>query len=287
MDVKTVGVIGSGSMGSGIAQATALAGYQVILYDLNDEILQNARQRIDASIDKGVERGKTKTAVAAQAKTNITLCTTLDAMNQADLIIEAAPEDIDLKRNIFSQLDAIVPAHTILSSNTSSLSISALAAATQRRAQVVGLHFFNPAHIMRLVEVIRGDLTNDATMETARKFAKSLGKTAVICKDTPAFIVNRVARPFYGEAFRLLGEEVADVATIDTLMKSIGFRMGPFELIDLIGSDVNLAVTQSVYDAYFQEPKYRPHPIQKRMVESGRLGHKSKHGFYDYRPETK
>ncbi len=283
MEIKTVGVIGSGAMGSGIAQATALAGYHVILYDLNDAILQSALQRIHKSIDKGVERSKTEPATAAQAKDNFTLATTLQSMETADLIIEAAPEKMELKRDIFRELDEITPDHAILSSNTSSLSISAIAASTKRREKVVGLHFFNPAHIMRLVEVIRGDLTDDATMKVSQQFAESLGKTAVICKDTPAFIVNRVARPFYGEAFRLLGEQAADAATIDTLMKSIGFRMGPFELIDLIGCDVNLAVTQSVYDAYFQEPKYRPHPIQKRMVESGRLGRKTKHGFYDYR----
>ena len=283
MEIKTVGVIGSGAMGSGIAQATALAGYQVILYDLNDEILQSALGRIHKSIDKGVERGKTDPATAEKAKENFTLATTLQSMKTADLIIEAAPEKMELKRDIFRELDEITPDHAILSSNTSSLSISAIAASTKRPEKVVGLHFFNPAHIMRLVEVIRGDLTDEATMKVSQAFAESLGKTAVICKDTPAFIVNRVARPFYGEAFRLLGEQAADAETIDTLMKSIGFRMGPFELIDLIGCDVNLAVTQSVYDAYFQEPKYRPHPIQKRMVESGRLGRKTKHGFYDYR----
>lgn len=283
MEIKTVGVIGSGAMGSGIAQATALAGYHVILYDLNDEILQSAMARIVKSIDKGVERGKTEPEAAQKAKENFALSTTLKALRYADLIIEAAPEKMELKRDIFRELDEITPDHAILSSNTSSLSISAIAASTKRPEKVVGLHFFNPAHIMRLVEVIRGDLTDEATMKVSRQFAESLGKTAVICKDTPAFIVNRVARPFYGEAFRLLGEQAADAATIDTLMKSIGFRMGPFELIDLIGCDVNLAVTQSVYDAYFQEPKYRPHPIQKRMVESGRLGRKTKHGFYDYR----
>ncbi len=286
MDIKTVGVIGSGAMGSGIAQATALAGYQVILYDLNDALLQAALQRILASIDKGVARGKTEVSVAEQAKENFLLTTTLDSMNKADLVIEAAPEKIELKRDIFAALDEITPPHAILASNTSSLSITVIAAATKRPQQVVGLHFFNPAHIMRLVEVIRGDFTDEATIAVSQKFAERLGKTAVLCKDTPAFIVNRVARPFYGEAFRLLGEQTADAATIDTLMKSIGFRMGPFELIDLIGCDVNLAVTQSVYDAYFQEPKYRPHPIQRRMVESGRLGRKTQHGFYDYRPEA-
>ncbi len=165
------------------------------------------------------------------------------------------------------------------------MSINALASATGRADRFLGIHFFNPAHIMKLVEVIRGDFTSDATVAAVQAFVDRLEKTAVLCKDTPAFIVNRVARPFYGEAFRLLGENATDPATLDKLMRSIGFRMGPFELIDLIGCDVNLAVTQSVYDAYFQEPKYRPHPIQKRMVESGRLGRKSGHGFYEYAQE--
>jgi 3-hydroxybutyryl-CoA dehydrogenase len=174
---------------------------------------------------------------------------------------------------------------TILASNTSSLSINALAGATDRSDRFVGLHFFNPAHIMKLVEVIRGDDTSAETLAAMDNFVTRLGKSAVHCKDTPGFIVNRIARPFYGEALRLLGENAADVAVIDRLLRSAGFRMGPFELIDLIGADVNFAVTQSVYEAYFHDPKYRPHPIQQRMVESGRLGRKSGRGYYDYRED--
>jgi 3-hydroxybutyryl-CoA dehydrogenase len=244
--------------------------------------LQQALQRIHASIDKGVARGKTDASVAQKAKQAFTLTTQLSECASADLVIEAAPESLELKRTIFAELDAAAPAHTILASNTSSLSISAIAAATQRPDRVVGLHFFNPAHIMQLVEIIRGDLTSDETVAACESYAERAGKKLVHVKDTPAFIVNRVARPFYGEAFRMLGEDVADVATIDALIRSVGFRMGPFELIDLIGCDVNLTVTQSVYDAYFQEPRYRPHPIQRRMVESNRLGRKAGRGFYDY-----
>ncbi len=232
-------------------------------------------------------RGKTAAADAAAAKAAIHTTTSLATAAQADLIIEAVPEKLALKREIFATLDAAAPAHTILSSNTSSLSINALAGATERADRFLGVHFFNPAHIMQLVELIRCDFTSDETVTAVRAYVEQLGKTAVLCKDTPAFIVNRVARPFYGEAFRLLGENATDPATIDKLMRSIGFRMGPFELIDLIGCDVNLAVTQSVYDAYFQEPKYRPHPIQKRMVESGRLGRKTGHGFYTYENKEK
>lgn len=280
--MKKVAVIGSGTMGAGIAQATVLAGYEVILYDVSDEILAAALESISTSIDQGVKRGKTPAEAAEKARSAIELTTSLTDAAAADLVIEAAPERMELKRDIFRVLDAAAPPHTLLASNTSSLSISAIAGATQRPDRVLGLHFFNPAHIMKLVEVVRGDDTSEATLALGNEFVASLGKTAVQCLDTPAFIVNRVARPFYGEAFRLLGEQVADVPTIDKLMKSIGFKMGPFELIDLIGCDVNFAVTQSVYEAYFHDPKYRPHPIQRRMVESGKLGRKSGRGFYSY-----
>lgn len=280
--MKKVAVIGSGTMGAGIAQAVVLAGYGVVLYDVSDEILAAASQSIFSSIDQGVKRGKTPADAAENAKNAIELTTSLTDAAATDLVIEAAPEKLDLKRDIFGVLDAAAPPHTLLASNTSSLSISAIASATTRPDKVLGLHFFNPAHIMKLVEVIRGDDTSEATLAAANTFVASLGKTAVQCIDTPAFIVNRVARPFYGEAFRVLGEQLADVATVDKLMKSIGFKMGPFELVDLIGCDVNFAVTQSVYEAYFHDPKYRPHPIQRRMVESGKLGRKSGRGFYSY-----
>lgn len=280
--MKKVAVIGAGTMGAGIAQATVLAGYEVILYDVSDEILAAAHQAITSSIDQGVKRGKTPTDMAEKAKAALTLTTSLTEAAASDLAIEAVPEKMELKRDIFGVLDAAAPPHTLLASNTSSLSISAIASATQRPDKVLGLHFFNPAHIMKLVEVIRGDDTSEETITLGNQFVDSLGKTAVQCSDTPAFIVNRVARPFYGEAFRALGEQLADVPTIDKLMKSIGFKMGPFELVDLIGCDVNFAVTQSVYEAYFHDPKYRPHPIQRRMVESGKLGRKSGRGFYNY-----
>lgn len=283
--MQTVAVIGSGTMGSRIAQATALGGHDVVLYDVEDDILEQALETIRASIDKGVSLGKVEEATAARAKEAFTLTTSLEEAATADLIIEAAPERLDLKRQIFGRLDDAARPETIFASNTSSLSIDALAGATERPDRFLGLHFFNPAHIMELVEVIRGDDTAEETVAAADAFVDSLGKRAVHCKDTPAFIVNRVARPFYSEAFRLLGEGAADVPTIDRLFKSVGFPMGPFELIDLIGCDVNFAVTKSVYEAYFHEPKYRPHPIQQRMVESGRLGRKTGRGFYDYRDE--
>lgn len=280
--LSTIAVIGAGTMGRGIAQVAALAGYRVLLYDLTAVLTTSAREAIFASIDKGVARGKTLAHTAGQAKENLTLTNELADTAVADLIIEAIPERRDLKDQLFAQLDTLAPAATIFASNTSSFSITALASATQRPDRFVGLHFFNPAHIMRLVEVIPTEETSEETHTAVLEFVQTLGKTAVLCRDTPAFIVNRVARPFYGEAFRLLGEGKADVATIDTLLESLGFRMGPFRLIDLIGCDVNFAVTQSVYDAYFQDPKFRPHPLQRRMVESGQLGRKTGRGFYKY-----
>ncbi|MBE7530163.1 MAG: 3-hydroxybutyryl-CoA dehydrogenase [Chloroflexi bacterium] len=270
-------------MGAGIAQVSALAGYQVVLYDISEDVLHKALTGIQVSIDQGVARGKIAAEAAKTAKVALTLTTSLAEAAPVDLVIEAAPETIDLKRQIFDELESLAPAHTIFASNTSSLSINVLASATQRQDRFLGLHFFNPAQVMKLVEVIRGDFTSETTLAAALAYVARLGKTAVLCKDTPAFIVNRVARPFYGEAFRLLGENAADHTTIDKLLKSLGFRMGPFELIDLIGCDVNFAVTQSVYEVTFHDPKYRPHPIQQRMVESGRLGRKTGHGFYEYK----
>ena len=280
--INTVAVIGSGTMGRGIAQAAALAGHWVLLYDLTDEIVERGLRTIRHSIEEGVRRGKTTADAAARATAALSPTTDLAEAARADLVIEAVPEELELKRKLFGRLDSAAAPHTILASNTSSLSLSAIAGATHHPARVIGLHFFNPAHLMPLVEIIRGDLTADATVTTAHNFVERLGKTPVLCADSPGFIVNRVARPFYGEAFRLLGEQAADHETIDRLMRSLGFRMGPFELLDLIGLDVNLAVTQSVYDAFFQDPKYRPHPIQQRMVQSGRLGRKSGQGFYEY-----
>lgn len=280
--INTVAVIGSGTMGRGIAQAAALSGHGVMLYDLTEEIVGRGLESIHHSIDEGLRRGKIAPEKAEQARQALTPSTDLTTAAGADLVIEAVPEELALKRQLFAQLDAAAPPHTILASNTSSLSISVMAAATHRPDRFVGLHYFNPAHLMKLVEIIRGDLTSDQTVAAGREFVERQGKTPVLCQDSPGFIVNRVARPYYGEALRLLGEQAADVETIDHLMRSLGFRMGPFELLDLIGLDVNLAVTQSVYDAYFQDPKYRPHPIQRRMVDSGRLGRKSGRGFYEY-----
>ena len=284
--IQLVGVLGSGTMGAGIAQASAQKGYKVFLYDIEQGFLDKALGRIESTLQKGVEKGKVSAEEKDTALQNLSLTTRLDDLEGCDLIIEAVPEDMDLKKKLFAQLDGLCKAETILVSNTSSLSITALGGATQRPAQVAGLHFFNPVALMKLVEVIRGQRTSEETVQALLDFSKSLGKTPVTAKDTPGFIVNRVARPFYGEAFKILGENGGRedvIRTIDTVMKQAGgFRMGPFELMDLIGIDVNFAVTQSVYNAYFQNNRYKPHPIQQKMVEAGLLGQKTGEGFYKY-----
>ncbi len=281
---SSVGIIGAGTMGLGIAQVVALAGYQTVLYDVNTEVLEQAVEKLFSTVSRAVERRKLP--AGSLEKLNRTLQTTTNIYElgeNLDLVIEAVPEDMELKRSLFQKLDEVCPAETILASNTSSLSITALGGVTHRPQTVAGLHFFNPAPLMKLVEVVRGKETSEETIERLRAFAESLGKTSVVAKDTPGFIVNRVARSFYTEAIRLLEEGVADVGTIDRIMRDEGgFAMGPFELMDLIGIDVNYAVSQSVYNAFFQESRFKPHPLQRQMVEAGYLGRKSGKGFYTY-----
>ena len=279
---KLIGVVGAGTMGSGIAQVAAQAGYDVLLYDIQPEFVERGLTNITAALQGRVDRGKLSEAEMDATMRRIVASTNRETLAPATFVIEAAIEDLAVKQEIFAALDRMCGPETILASNTSSLSITALGGATERPVRVVGMHFFNPVPAMALVEVIGGRRTSRETVAATIALARRLGKTPVEAADTPGFIVNRVARPFYGEALRLLGEQVAPVDVIDAGVKLAGFRMGPFALMDLIGIDVNFAVTQSVHAAFFGDPRYRPHPIQQRMVESGQIGRKSKAGFYRY-----
>ena len=255
----------------------------MILYDINAAVLRQALERIRADFKKGVEKEKQTPEQANEAFGRIHPRTRLSDLGHCDFIIEAVIEDLRIKKDLFRHLEADTKPSTILATNTSSLSVTAIASAVRHTERVVGLHFFNPAHVMRLVEVVHGRQTSPETLQQTVELAKHLGKTPIVTKDTPGFVVNRVARPFYGEALRLLGENVATVEQIDQIVKAGGgFPMGPFELMDLIGIDVNFAVTQSMYEQYFGEPRYRPHPIQKQMVDSGQVGRKAGRGFYSY-----
>jgi 3-hydroxybutyryl-CoA dehydrogenase len=280
--MTTIGIIGAGTMGTGIALSSALAGYDVVLYDIADGYLQIAYKNIGTMMDKSIERGKLTHADANAAAIRIRTTSHFDHLKTADLVIEAAVEKLQTKQELFAKLDEMCGEECIFASNTSSLAITAIASATKRPSRVLGLHFFNPAHIMKLVEIIRGQETTDDVMYRAEGYIKQIGKVPVLAKDTPGFIVNRVARNFYGEAFRLLNDGIASHEQIDRIMKANGFAMGPFELMDLIGIDVNLAVTESLYHQYFDEPRFRPHLVQQKMVEANRLGKKTGRGFYEY-----
>ncbi|HMA33744.1 MAG TPA: 3-hydroxyacyl-CoA dehydrogenase NAD-binding domain-containing protein [Chloroflexia bacterium] len=281
-DKAVIGIVGAGTMGAGIAQVAAQSGHPVVLYDIKPEFVERGFGTIRKSLQGRVDKGKLAAAALDPILDRITPATEREALAPARFVIEAVPENLALKQELFAALDQICSPEAILASNTSSLSITALGAATEWAERVVGMHFFNPAPAMALVEVIAGQRTHPAATAAVVDLARALGKTPVQARDTPGFIVNRVARPFYGEALRLLGEQILPVDEIDRLIQLAGFRMGPFALMDLIGIDINFAVTESVYAAFFGEPRYRPHPIQRRLVESGMIGRKAGRGFYSY-----
>jgi 3-hydroxybutyryl-CoA dehydrogenase len=279
--ISSVGVIGSGTMGQGIAQACAAAGYPVILFDIRPELNTAALGHIQRNLEVLVEKGKLTTDSKHNYITRIRTTTTL-AEVVADLIIEAVVENINVKRDIFNELERVNSQDAILVSNTSSLSINAIGLNLKNKARFAGLHFFNPAPVMKLVEVVRGESTDVAVIDALRSFCESLQKQSVIVRDSPGFIVNRVARLYYVEALRLVEEGAANFSSIDLLMRNAGFKMGPFELMDLIGIDTNLAVTKSIYQAFGNDPKFRPSPIQQEKVDLHQLGRKTGKGFYDY-----
>lgn len=282
MIIKTIGVIGSGTMGGGIAIAAALSDHRVLLNDFSKDVIDASLERIKKVLQTSVDKGKLSAVAMYSAVSAIEPAVNYEALESADLVIEAAPESIELKKNIFSELSRICHPDAILATNTSSLSITTISTSTHRPECVVGMHFFNPAHIMKLVEVVIGRFTSDAVVATVMALAEKMGKTPVRVKDTPGFIVNRVARPFYNEALRISEDGVADIPQIDRIMKAHGFRMGPFELMDLIGNDVNYEVTRSLFEAFHYDPRYRPSHIQRAYVEAGQLGKKTGRGFYDY-----
>ncbi len=281
MEIKKIGVVGAGTMGLGIAQVCAGAGYTTILYDISASILEKAEAAIAANLEQGVQRGKLTPADKEATLARITF-TGETLQLYADVIIEAVVERLEVKQSIFKELAGINSTSTIFASNTSSISITRMAAAVPHPERVVGMHFFNPAHIMKLVEVVSGAATAHATAHTIAQLAQKLGKTPVMVQDSPGFIVNRVARQFYVESLKLLEEGVADVASIDQLMRASGFKMGPFELMDLIGVDVNYTVTASMFEAFHYDPKFRPSRIQQQKVDAGHLGRKTGKGFYTY-----
>jgi 3-hydroxybutyryl-CoA dehydrogenase len=278
-----VGIIGGGTMGSGIAQVTATAGCKVKLYDTNQAALDKAKAALEKILVRLIEKGRIDSEEKIRIQSNISYVDSLKALGDSHLTIEAIIENLDIKQKVFSELESYVADDCIIASNTSSLSIASIAASLQKPERCVGIHFFNPAPLMKLVEVIPAIQTSEAVLEKSIQTIKDWTKVVAVAKDTPGFIVNRVARPFYGEALRIYEEGLADFATIDHSLKTLGgFRMGPFELMDFIGNDVNYTVTETVFAAFYFDPRYKPAFTQKRFAEAGYLGRKSGKGYYDY-----
>ncbi len=278
-----IGVIGSGTMGSGIAQVAAQNGHSVYLIDTSQQALDKAKNNLSQTLSRLVEKEKITSEQAVQIGSSIQYSTDLEDLSSCGLVIEAIVEDIKIKHTLLKELETIVDKDCILASNTSSLSIASLGAALNFSNRIIGIHFFNPAPLMPLVEIIPAVQTSTLVLEKCTELIQQWGKSGVICKDTPGFIVNRVARPFYGEALRIYEEGIADFATIDWAMTHFGgFKMGPFTLMDYIGNDINYAVTESVFESFYFDPRFKPSFTQKRHKEAGYYGRKSGRGYYDY-----
>lgn len=279
--IKKIAVIGSGTMGQGIAHVCATAGYHISLYDIESNLLKNAVAALRKNFDTLVAKEKMSQQDATSALNRITPVSDFRQL-QVDLVIEAVIENLEIKQKIFSEIEKLNDKDCILTTNTSSIPITKIGAILKHPDRFAGLHFFNPAPVMKLVEIVRSGATSDATVDTLKEFTSQVGKQFVLAQDSPGFIVNRVARHFYLESLKIAEENTADFKTVDALLRSSGFRMGPFELMDLIGIDVNFSVTQSIYNSFYQEAKFRPSRIQQQKVDAGHLGRKTGKGFYEY-----
>lgn len=279
--INTAGVAGAGTMGAGIAQVFAQNGIRTILYDLNSSVLDSAKESIESGFEFLMKKGKISEKDAKAFGSNITYTNQVNNL-KADFIVEAIVEKLHIKHELFLKLAEINEPSTILATNTSSIPITQIAAPIPFPERVVGVHFFNPAPVMKLVEIIKGAQTSEHACNLSFNFISGLGKTCVMASDAPGFIVNRVARHYYVEALKLLEEGVANIETIDGLMENLGFKMGPFKLMDLIGVDTNLSVTKSVYELFHYDGKFRPSRIQQQKVDAGHHGRKTKQGFYKY-----
>ena len=287
-DFKNIGIVGSGSMGIGIAQIASTSGCKVFLYDQNVEIAQSALNKLKKILERLIEKKRINSNKRDEILSNIKIVSSLNDLSGSNLIIEAIIENLNIKKDLFSKLETIVHKECIIASNTSSLSITNLASSLKNPSNFIGIHFFNPAPLMPLVEIIPALQTNINLLDSIRNLLLSWNKFPVIAKDTPGFIVNRIARPFYSEALRIYDEHIADFATIDFAMKEVGgFKMGPFELMDFIGNDVNYAVTESVFKSFYYDPKYKPSLTQKQYASAGWLGRKTNKGYYDYNSSSK
>ena len=276
-----IAVVGAGTMGAGIAESAALAGLSTVMLDVREDALARGRETMERDLDRRVKRGRLSEEERQRALDLVSTTTSLEDCAEAPLVVEAVVEDAEAKRKVFADLEGVVGGEAVLATNTSSLSVAGIAAATERPERVVGMHFFNPVPAMRLVEVVSGPSTDPSVERRAEEVAERLGKTPIRVSDTPGFIVNRVARPFYLEALRLV-EAGEEPGRIDAALRGVGFRMGPLQLADLIGNDVNLAVSESLFERYYYQPRFRPSYLQRSMVEAGLLGRKSGRGFYDY-----